>query len=198
MDIAFNLIKKSGLVEDVKGKTIRIDELSQKGPNIENLTQMLQEESKKAKRDAKNDRSIEAYFIGPRGENMSYFAELIKKAIDSHYSARVEYELEDARHISKKMKNEPSFLDAQDRLERALNMVLTKMKDLTPPFFSSRYFGHMIWETTIPSLVGNFATMLYNPNNCAFEASPFTTLLEIEVLKEFAKMFGYPSMLTFV
>ena len=75
------------------------------------------------------------------------------------------------------MKNEPSFLDAQDRLERALNMVLTKMKDLTPPFFSSRYFGHMIWETPIPSIVGNFATLLYNPNNCAYEASPFTTIL---------------------
>jgi hypothetical protein len=47
---------------------------------------------------------------------MGFFAELIKKAIDSHLSARVEYELEDARHISKKMKNEDSFLDAQDRL----------------------------------------------------------------------------------
>ncbi len=77
------------------------------------------------------------------------------------------------------MKNEPSFLDAQDRLERALNVVLTKMKELTPPFFSSRYFGHMIWETTIPGIVGNFATLLYNPNNCAFEGGPFTTLLEI-------------------
>lgn len=76
-------------------------------------------------------------------------------------------------------------------------MVLTQMKDLTPPFFSSRYFGHMIWETTIPSIVGNFATMLYNPNNCAFEASPFTTLLEIEVMKEFALVFDYPKFLTF-
>ena len=71
------------------------------------------------------------------------------------------------------------------------------MKDLTPPFFSSRYFGHMIWETTIPSIVGHFATVLYNPNNCAFEASPLTTILEIEVMKEFAIMFGYPKFLEF-
>jgi hypothetical protein len=56
-------------------------------------------------------------------------------------------------------------------------MVLTKLKDLSIPFYSTRYFGHMNWEMTIPSLVGSFATMLYNPNNCAFEASPFTTLL---------------------
>lgn len=75
------------------------------------------------------------------------------------------------------MKNEGSFLDAQDRLDRALNLILTKMKDLAPPFYSSRYFGHMNWENTIPAIVGNFATLLYNPNNCAFEASPFTTLI---------------------
>ena len=75
------------------------------------------------------------------------------------------------------MKYEPSFLTAQDRLDRALSTVLTKMKDLTPPFFSSGYYGHMIWETTIPGIVGTFATLLYNPNNCAYEESPYTTLL---------------------
>ena len=94
------------------------------------------------------------------------------------------------------MKTDPSFLDAQDRLERAFNHILVKQKDLTPPFFSSRYFGHMIWETTIPSLIGNFATLLYNPNNCAYEAAPYTTLLEIDCMKEFAKMFKYPTMLS--
>jgi hypothetical protein len=127
----------------------------------------------------KLDRSIEAFFIGPRGENIQYFTSLIKKAIDSHLSARIEFELEDARHITRKMKNEESFLDAQDRLDRALDIVLSKMKDLTPPFFGSRYFGHMIWETTIPGIVGNFATLLYNPNNFSYEGSPYTTLLEI-------------------
>lgn len=38
--------------------------------------------------------------------------------------------------------------------------------------------------------------MLYNPNNTAFEASPFTTQLEIDCLKLFAEMFKYPKMLT--
>ena len=33
------------------------------------------------------------------------------------------------------------------------------------PFFSPRYMGHMISEQTMASLVGYFATMLYNPNN---------------------------------
>ena len=53
----------------------------------------------------------------------------------------------------------------------------------------------MCWETSIPSMVGLIAGMLYNPNNCAYEASPFTTLLEIETMKHFATMFEYPPML---
>ena len=52
----------------------------------------------------------------------------------------------------------------------------------------------MNWETTIPSILGNFAAMLYNPNNCSFEGGPFTLQLEIECMVEFAKMFDYPEM----
>ena len=35
----------------------------------------------------------------------------------------------------------------------------------------------MNWDVTIPAILGNFATMLYNPNNCAFEGGPYTTQL---------------------
>lgn len=85
--------------------------------------------------------------------------------------------MEDDRHITRKIKNSDSFLHAQDQLETAFTRLLTKLKDLAPPFFSTRYFGHMNWETTIPAIIGNFATMLYNPNNCAFEGGPLTTIL---------------------
>ena len=59
------------------------------------------------------------------------------------------------------------------------------------PFFSMRYQGHMIWESTLPALVGYFATMLYNPNNVAFEASTATTLLEMWVADDLCRMLGY-------
>ena len=38
--------------------------------------------------------------------------------------------------------------------------------------------GHMNWDTTMPGQLGYMATMLYNPNNVANEASPATTRLE--------------------
>jgi hypothetical protein len=51
-------LTKINFTEKVKSESITINQITQKGPNIENLTQKLQEESKKARRDAKNDRSI--------------------------------------------------------------------------------------------------------------------------------------------
>jgi glutamate/tyrosine decarboxylase-like PLP-dependent enzyme len=59
------------------------------------------------------------------------------------------------------------------------------------PFFSMRYQGHMNWDLTIPGILGYFATMLYNPNNVAFEGSTATTLLEILVGDDLCQMLGY-------
>lgn len=59
------------------------------------------------------------------------------------------------------------------------------------PFFSPRYVAHMLSEQTLPSVLGYFAGMLYNPNNVTNEAAPITVPLEIEVGKMVSKMLGY-------
>jgi glutamate/tyrosine decarboxylase-like PLP-dependent enzyme len=59
------------------------------------------------------------------------------------------------------------------------------------PFFSMRYQGHMNWDVTLPAMLGYFATMLYNPNNVAFEGSTVTTLLEMWVADDLCRMLGY-------
>jgi glutamate/tyrosine decarboxylase-like PLP-dependent enzyme len=41
------------------------------------------------------------------------------------------------------------------------------------------------------SLLGYFMTMLYNPNNVAIEASPLSTVAEIEVGEQLCELFGY-------
>lgn len=46
-------------------------------------------------------------------------------------------------------------------------------------------------DLTMPSLLGYFMTMLYNPNNVALEASPITTLAELRVGKQLCDLFGY-------
>ena len=49
----------------------------------------------------------------------------------------------------------------------------------------------MNWDISLPSLLGYFATSLFNPNNVAAEGSPVTTELEIEVGKQLCQMLGY-------
>ncbi len=43
----------------------------------------------------------------------------------------------------------------------------------------------------MPALLGYFMAMIYNPNNVALEASPLTTIAEIECGKQLCTMFGY-------
>ncbi|KAB8233262.1 pyridoxal phosphate-dependent transferase [Aspergillus alliaceus] len=43
----------------------------------------------------------------------------------------------------------------------------------------------------MPGLLGYFMTMIYNPNNVAVEASPFTTVVELKAGKQLCEMFGY-------
>lgn len=44
---------------------------------------------------------------------------------------------------------------------------------------------------SMASLLGYFMTMLYNPNNVALEASPLSTVAEIEVGEQLCTLFGY-------
>ena len=71
--------------------------------------------------------------------------------------------------VSSKIKLSPEYLHALDALNDSYRSLLGVFKK-SVPFFSPRYQGHIDWDLTIPSIVGYFATMLYNPNNVGFEA----------------------------
>jgi glutamate/tyrosine decarboxylase-like PLP-dependent enzyme len=49
----------------------------------------------------------------------------------------------------------------------------------------------MLWDVTLPAVLGYLAAILYNQNNVAAEASPVTTLLEMEVGRDLCTMLGY-------
>lgn len=59
------------------------------------------------------------------------------------------------------------------------------------PFWSPRYEAHMCTDLSMASLLGYFMSILYNPNNVAIEASPLTTVAEMEVGEQLCTMFGY-------
>ena len=73
------------------------------------------------------------------------------------------------------MQEEPEFIKQKRLTYGRLMRFLDELNDKSIPFYSPRYSGHMSVDQNMPAILGYLATMFYNPNNVAFEASPFTT-----------------------
>lgn len=140
--------------------------------------------------DGNGSRAVEAWFLGPRGENAEVLERFVMQALRDQVHWRRNFHPMDPVHITEAVKRSPEYLDALDRLEEGYAGLLAFLKK-SVPFFSMRYQGHMNWETTIPGILGYFAAMLYNPNNVAFEGSTATTILELLVGDDICRMLGF-------
>jgi glutamate/tyrosine decarboxylase-like PLP-dependent enzyme len=132
----------------------------------------------------------EAWFLGPRAENVGLLHELVAAAIDSHAAFRQGFHPEDPSHLTQAVQASPGFKAGVARLRHETGVLLEKLQ-LSAPFSSMRYQGHMLWDQALPGLVGLVAGLLYNQNNVAAEASPVTTRLEIEAGNDLCRMLGY-------
>jgi len=131
-----------------------------------------------------------AIFLGPKAENADVLERLLLEAFRDHVFWRRNFHPEDGFQISEQDKRAPAYEAAVSTLSQELFGLLAELKNGVP-FFSPRYVGHMTSDLTMASVVGYFATMLYNPNNVAAEGSPVTTRLELEVAAQLAAMVGY-------
>ena len=135
--------------------------------------------------------NVDALFLGPKSENRKFFKEMLNFMMDEHIHWRRDFHPEDKRAITLNEQQESDFKDTLERTEEALLELTSKLKVSSMPWFSPRYLGHMNSDTLMAANLGYMATMLYNPNNCAYEGSPATGPLEIEVGNQLAKMLGY-------
>lgn len=134
--------------------------------------------------------SLAGWFLGPKAENEDVFRGLIVDALNAHCQARKDYFPTDPPYVTEQMKASPEYKDTIAFVEARLGHLLAQLSG-SVPFWSYRWQSHMNWDLTMPSLLGYFATMLYNPNNVAAEASPVTTLLEMQVGDDLCRMLGY-------
>jgi glutamate/tyrosine decarboxylase-like PLP-dependent enzyme len=134
---------------------------------------------------------LAAVFLGPKGENAEVFERLLLEAFRDHVFWRRNFHPEDGFLVDELEKHQPGYDRAISILRQELLGLLAELK-AGVPFFSPRYAGHMCSDLTMASLIGYFATMLYNPNNVAAEASPVTSRMELEVAAQLARMIGYP------
>jgi glutamate/tyrosine decarboxylase-like PLP-dependent enzyme len=133
---------------------------------------------------------LASVFLGPKAENADVFERLLLEAVRDHVFWRRNFHPEDGFEVTEAEKRTPAYERSITTLAQELMGLLGELK-AGVPFFSPRYIGHMSSDLTMASLVGYFATMLYNPNNVAAEASPVTTRMELEVAQQLARMIGY-------
>ncbi|AKU97810.1 group II decarboxylase family protein [Labilithrix luteola] len=137
-------------------------------------------------------RNLSSLFLGPKGENAHFFENLLLEAFRDHVFWRRNFHPEDGFLVQEADRRRPEYEASQAVLSQELMSLLAELK-AGVPFFSPRYIGHMTSDLTMASLIGYFATMLYNPNNVSADASPVTTRLELDVAAQLARMVGYPA-----
>lgn len=147
------------------------------------------QEEKRLSLDKPGGRTPETWFLGPKGENAEFLKRLVTKAIEHNVDARRDYMPGDP----------PIFDEARGRelgpseafITRQLDHMLHYLRG-SVPLSSHRNLSHMYWDQSLPAVVGYISALLYNQNNVAAEASPATTLFEIEVGNDLCRMLGYP------
>jgi glutamate/tyrosine decarboxylase-like PLP-dependent enzyme len=136
----------------------------------------------------KNDFPISAWFLGPKAEHGSTLTDWFTYILQDYMHWRRNYFPTDSVVISRETRRTHGAW--QDQLNTHLDLILNHLK-ADFPFYSPRYIAHMTSEQTLPSILGYFAGMLYNPNNVTDEAAPVTVRLELEVGRMVSEMLGY-------
>ena len=135
-------------------------------------------------------KALSGWFLGPRAENSDVFMDIFKDMFEEHIRLRNDYFPSDPMYITEEIKSSrPYQQEVKDMKSKLMNM----QKEMTNsvPFFSPRYQGHMLWDVTMPSLLGFMGAMFSNQNNVDSAASPVTTNFEQQVGKQLCDMLGY-------
>lgn len=137
------------------------------------------------------DCDVHALFLGPKSENRNFFKQMLDFVMDEHIHWRRDFHPSDKPVASLAEQRSDRYVESLMRTEEALLELSARLKSGSVPFFSPRYLGHMISDTLMAANLGYLATILYNPNNCSYEASSASTMLELEVGRELCGLFGY-------
>jgi len=136
-------------------------------------------------------RALAGWFLGPRAENREEFNRLVQKTLQWVEDCREGYYPCDPCYITEKTRSSKAFRSEIEDTEEQLEWIQKQLAE-SVPFFSPRYKGHMTWETTMPSILGYIAGMMWNQNNVDASASPVTTQFELSIGKHLCQMMGFP------
>jgi tyrosine decarboxylase len=134
---------------------------------------------------------VEALFLGPKSENREFFENQLRSITEDHIHWRSDFHPADKALVSPEDMRDSSFVYTLDRTSEVLDEVSARLRQSQGPWFSVRYLGHMLSDILMVANLAKIATVLYNPNNCAYEASEATEPMELEVGRDFGRLLGY-------
>ncbi|MBS1827090.1 MAG: hypothetical protein JST93_17360 [Acidobacteria bacterium] len=133
-------------------------------------------------------KKLAAWFLGPKAENAEWEEKLVLHILQDYFHWRRNYFPSDEILIPQSLRRESTAWN--DELFQQLTEMLAGLRRHFP-FYSPRYIAHMLSDQTIPSVLGYFAGLLYNPNNVTPEAAPVTVKWELQVGADILRMLGY-------
>ena len=134
---------------------------------------------------------IDALFLGPKSENRDFFKKTLDFMMDEHIHWRRNFHPDDKDAITPENMRQDRFISTLDRTQEVLDELSDKLKASSLPWHSPRYLGHMNSDVLMVATLAYMGTMLYNPNNVAGEASPATTVMELEAGQQMGKLMGF-------
>lgn len=136
-------------------------------------------------------RTLDACFLGPYGENDSLLERLVVEFLRDHVHWRRNFHPEDPPAIPTRASQHPAFQAFEARMRNELHQLSAALKR-SVPFHSPRYVGHMVSDLLLPGLAAQMLTLPYNPNNVTEDAAPVTLRLEMQAGLQLARMLGWP------
>ncbi len=99
--------------------------------------------------------------------------------------------IESDRQSYGEFETHPSVKIDQSRVSEVLKELTDRLEN-NFPYFHPSYAAQMLKSPHPVAIAAYLATMMINPNNHSIDASPATTQMEREVLRQMAAMFEYP------
>ncbi len=136
-------------------------------------------------------RTLDACFLGPYGENDTLLERLVVEFLRDHVHWRRNFHPEDPPAIPTRASQHPAYQAFEARMRNELHQLSAALKR-SVPFHSPRYLGHMVSDLLLPGLAAQILTLPYNPNNVTEDSAPVTLRLEMQAGLQLARMLGWP------
>jgi hypothetical protein len=136
----------------------------------------------------KEEKKLLSWFLGPKSENASFLEESVLMLLREYFHWRRNYFPGDNILITRQCQRE--LESNYDSIYQHIFELMAKLRR-NFPFYSPRYIAHMLSDTSMPSIIGYMAGMMFNPNNVTPEAAPVTVEMEIEACNALLQMLGF-------